>query len=303
MKKAQSLMNNKQYCPFDNQDSYLHYVSAQVKRALCEDIGDGDLTASLVPRQQHTEASIIVREAAVICGIDWAKTCFWQVDEAIQIEWLVNEGDTVSPNQTLCTIKGLARSLLTAERCALNFLQTLSSTATQTKQYAEAIAGSNAVILDTRKTIPTFRLAQKYAVNIGGGQNQRLALYDGILIKENHIAAAGSIQKVLEAAFNLELAHDKTISIQIEVESLAQLKEALQANATSVLLDNFSVAQLTEAVALNKQFKSPALLEASGGITLDTVREIALTGVDRISTGALTKHIQAIDLSMRFTAA
>jgi nicotinate-nucleotide pyrophosphorylase (carboxylating) len=294
---------NEQYRPFNDQEDFSQYVSAQVKAALSEDIGDGDLTAALVPHDQIEEATIIVRELAVICGVAWATACFKQVDENIDIEWLVQDGDKVVPDQLLCKMKGLARSLLTAERCALNFLQTLSGTATETNHYAAAIADTKATVLDTRKTIPLFRLAQKYAVNVGGGANQRIALYDGILIKENHIAAAGSIANVLKEAFALDAKTPKDISIQIEVENMVQLKQALNAGAPSVLLDNFSVEALKAAVILNEQSDKPALLEASGGITLDSIREIALTGVDRISTGALTKHVQAIDLSMRFVSA
>jgi nicotinate-nucleotide pyrophosphorylase (carboxylating) len=207
----------------------------------------------------------------------------------------VHEGDRVQPNQVLCKISGSARSLLSTERCALNFLQTLSATATETRKYVDAIAGTTAQILDTRKTIPHLRLAQKYAVTVGGGHNQRLALYDGILIKENHIAAAGSISNVMQKALLLNSGK----SIQIEVESLEQLKQALAANANNILLDNFSNELLREAVAINTLSGKKAVLEASGGITLDNVRAVALSGVDRISIGSLTKNIQAIDLSMR----
>ena len=284
------------------QDIYAKHLSdlvqSQVKDALAEDVGSGDLTALLVPATQTAEAKVIVREAAVICGIDWFNACFKQIDPNITIEWLVTEGERVVPNQTLCKITGLARSLLTAERCALNFLQTLSATATAASKYVDAIAGTAAKILDTRKTIPNLRLAQKYAVTIGGGHNQRLALYDGILIKENHIAAAGSISKVMQQAFALNC----NKSIQIEVEDLAQLQQALDAGATNILLDNFSPGLLREAVAINLSAAHQAILEASGGITLNNVRDIALTGVDRISIGAITKDIRAIDLSMQIIA-
>ncbi|HEY0842648.1 carboxylating nicotinate-nucleotide diphosphorylase [Methylotenera sp.] len=273
-------------------------VQTQVKNALDEDIGSGDLTANLIPSTQTANAKVIVREHAVICGIAWFNECFKQIDAKVTVNWLVTEGQLVQPNQTLCTIQGLARSLLTAERCALNFLQTLSSTATASRKYVDAIAGTSAQILDTRKTIPNLRLAQKYAVTIGGGHNQRLALYDGILIKENHIAAAGSIGNVMQQAFALNSGK----SIQIEVENLDQLQEALDAGATSILLDNFNTELLLKAVAINSTAKPKAVLEASGGITLDNVREIAQTGVDRISIGAITKDIRAIDLSMQFTA-
>jgi nicotinate-nucleotide pyrophosphorylase (carboxylating) len=270
-------------------------VTTQVKAALDEDIGSGDLTALLVPQEQMVSATIIARESAIICGQDWVNACFKLIDNNVQLEWQVNEGERVQPDQLLCKINGLARPLLSAERCALNFLQTLSATATETRKYVDAIASTNAQILDTRKTIPHLRLAQKYAVTVGGGHNQRLALYDGILIKENHIAAAGSISKVMQQAFALNTGK----SIQIEVENLTQLKLALEAGATSILLDNFSNDLLREAANINNQTGKKAVLEASGGITLDNVRAVALTGVDRISIGSLTKNIQAIDLSMR----
>ncbi len=270
-------------------------VHNQVQAALDEDIGSGDLTAQLIPASHIVSAKIIAREAAVICGIDWVNASFKQVNADVEIKWFVSEGDAIVENQILCEIKGLARALLTAERCALNFLQTLSATATETRKYVDAIAGTHSQILDTRKTIPNLRLAQKYAVTVGGGHNQRLALYDGILIKENHIAAAGSIAAVMEKAFLL----NTNKNIQIEVENLNQLQEALQAGAVNILLDNFSMALLKEAVSLNKRARKSAMLEASGGITLENVREIAMTGVDRISVGSLTKNVQAIDLSMR----
>lgn len=278
-----------------NSSEFDQLVRTQVKAALEEDVGAGDLTASLVPAKQLVKAKIIVRESAVICGIPWVQACFNQIDVSVKINWQVVEGDRVEANQTLCEITGPARALLTAERCALNFLQTLSATATETRKYVDAIAGTQSQILDTRKTIPNLRLAQKYAVTIGGGQNQRLALYDGILIKENHIAAAGSINAVLAQAYALNAGK----SIQIEVENMLQLKEALEAGATSILLDNFNTERLVEAVNFNLQSGKRAVLEASGGIGLKNIREIALTGVDRISIGAITKNIQAIDLSMR----
>ena len=276
-------------------NAFYQMVRDQVQAALDEDVGTGDLTAQLIPNTQLASATIIVRETAVICGIDWVNACFKQLDANVEIDWRVTEGERVIANQTLCEIKGLARTLLTGERCALNFLQTLSATATEAKKYVDAIAGTAAQILDTRKTIPHLRLAQKYAVTVGGGHNQRLALYDGILIKENHIAATGSIRAVMAQAFLLD-AHK---TIQIEVENLDQLKEALDAGATSILLDNFNNTLLHEAVRLNDALGKRAILEASGGIALENVREIALTGVDRISIGAITKNIQAIDLSMR----
>lgn len=283
-----------------NSQAFNTLVVNDVKHALHEDIGSGDLTAQLIPATQIAIASIVTREAAVICGIPWATQAFMQLDSHLHITWLVAEGDTVKPDQVLCEIQGNARALLTAERCALNFLQLLSAVATETRKYVDVIQHTQAQILDTRKTIPGLRLAQKYAVTIGGGHNQRLALYDGILIKENHIAAAGSVSAAMQAAARLtNSALNKNISIQIEVETLAQLNETLAAGAKSVLLDNFDLVSLAEAVKLNQ---SRALLEASGGVDLNTVQAIAETGVDRISIGSITKNISAIDLSMRINA-
>lgn len=268
-------------------------VARNVQAAIDEDVGSGDLTAQLIPATQTANARIISRENAVLCGTPWVQQCFKLLAPNASIHWLVNEGETLKPNQTLCEIQGNAREILTAERTALNFLQSLSATATITRQYVEAISGTSARILDTRKTIPGLRMAQKYAVVVGGGLNQRLALYDGILIKENHIMAAGSIAAALQAAEQLA----SQVSIQIEVETLVQLEEAIAAGARNILLDNFELSQLSAAVKLTKQ---RAILEASGGIDIHNVREIALTGVDRISIGSLTKHIQAVDLSLRF---
>ncbi|WP_047516281.1 carboxylating nicotinate-nucleotide diphosphorylase [Methylophilus sp. Q8] len=267
-------------------------IAEQVQATLAEDIGNGDLTAALIPAGTQASATIISREDAVICGCAWLAQCFDQLDPAIQLTWLVKDGERVQANQPLVNIQGDARAMLSAERPALNFLQTLSAVATHTRRYVDAIAGLPAQILDTRKTLPGLRLAQKYAVLTGGGANQRLALYDGILIKENHIAAAGSITAVLQAAFALR----QTENIQIEVENLDELQQALAAGATSILLDNFTLEALRQAVAMNQK---RALLEASGNVDLTTVRAIAETGVDRISIGALTKNIQAVDLSMR----
>ncbi|MEI8117811.1 MAG: carboxylating nicotinate-nucleotide diphosphorylase [Methylophilaceae bacterium] len=278
--------------------AFKQLVLNQVALALAEDIGSGDLTAQLIPVAQLASASIVVRENAIICGIDWVNACFKHLDPNVTINWLVAEGERVHSNQVLCKITGGARALLTAERCALNFLQTLSATATQTRKYVDAVAGTKTQILDTRKTIPQLRLAQKYAVTIGGGHNQRLALYDGVLIKENHIAAAGSIDAVMQQALTLGTGTD----VQIEVENLVQLEQALDAGATNILLDNFSVDLLRAAVRINVQRGKSTILEASGGISLDNVLEIAQTGVDRISIGALTKNVNAIDFSMRIAA-
>lgn len=276
--------------------AFKQLVHANVTLSLQEDMGDGDLTAQLIPENQQAEATIISREPAVVCGQDWVEACFKQLDAQVQIQWHVAEGETVQPNQLLCEIAGNARAMLSAERPALNFLQTLSATATETRRYVEAIAGLPSQVLDTRKTLPGLRLAQKYAVTVGGGHNQRLALYDGILIKENHIATAGSITAALKAAFALNQQRAQPASVQIEVESIVELKEALSAGANSVLLDNFTLADMREAVAINQ---GRAVLEASGNVSLDTIRSIAETGVDRISIGGITKHIRAIDLSMR----
>ena len=271
--------------------AFADLVNQSVFSAMLEDIGSGDLTALLIPETNVAEATIITREDAIVCGQDWVEACFLYVNKDIEIKWLVNEGEKVTANQLLCKISGNARAMLTAERTALNFLQMLSAVATHTRQYVLAASGTKVEILDTRKTIPGLRLAQKYAVTVGGGSNQRLALYDGILIKENHIAAAGSIAAALTQAAKL----NKNISIQIEVENFEELKQALDAGATSILLDNFSIPELREAVAINN---GRALLEASGNVDLSSVRAIALTGVNRISVGALTKNIRAVDLSM-----
>lgn len=268
-------------------------IARHVATALAEDVGTGDLTALLVPSTQAARATVISRETAVLCGQAWFDACFHQIDSNVTINWEAAESDYVQTNQRLCVISGSARSLLTAERTALNFLQTLSATATTTRRYADAIAGTQTVVMDTRKTLPGLRVAQKYAVTIGGGTNQRMGLYDGILIKENHIAAAGGIAEALTAARGL----GGHVPIQIEVESLAELTTALEQGANLVLLDNFSIEQLHEAVLINQ---GRAALEASGNITLENIRAVAETGVDRISIGAITKHIQAIDLSMRF---
>ena len=267
-------------------------IERNVRLALEEDIGSGDLTAQLVPADQVATATVISREEAVLCGNAWFEACFRLLDKNINIHWHAEEGARIHPNQMLCEISGNARTLLTAERCALNFLQTLSGVATITRLYVDAIAGTSAAVLDTRKTLPGLRLAQKYAVTVGGGKNQRIGLYDGILIKENHIAAAGGIRLALAAAKKT----GGTVPIQIEVESLEQLQTALDAGANLILLDNFPPELMREAVALTAD---RAQLEASGNITLDNVRAVAETGVQRISIGSLTKNVKALDLSMR----
>lgn len=269
-------------------------IRNNVWSALSEDIGSGDLSANLVPAGQPAKAHIFTREPAVLCGVSWAEACFRHLDSEAKINWLVKEGGTISEGQQFCELQGDARALLTAERVALNFLQTLSATATLTRRYVDAIWGTGAVIMDTRKTIPGLRLAQKYAVKVGGGENQRFGLYDDVLIKENHIAAAGGVKQALRAARSSVASE---ISVQIEVETLTELADALDAGATLILLDNFDLATLREAVSLNAH---RARLEASGGVTLENIRTIAETGVDRISIGALTKNVCAIDMSMRF---
>ncbi len=270
-------------------------LARNVREALAEDIGLGDWTAQLIRATQLAQAQVIVREAAMLCGVAWFEACIRQLDDQAHITWHAAEGDLLAANQAVCQIKAQARALLSAERAALNFLQLLSATATQTRCFVDAIAGASAlgcVILDTRKTLPGLRQAQKYAVRVGGGHNQRMALWHGILIKENHIAAAGGIAAVLEQAQSLQAGVD----IQIEVETLGQLEEALACGARSVMLDNFDLPAMRQAVALNA---GRAVLEVSGGVQLNNVREIAATGVDRISVGCLTKDVKAIDFSMR----
>jgi nicotinate-nucleotide pyrophosphorylase (carboxylating) len=265
---------------------------ANILAALLEDVGSGDLTGKLVPNDARVRARVIVREDAVLCGGPWFEGVMQALDQSIEIEWQYAEGDMMKAGSVVCTIDAPPRALLTAERSALNFLQLLSGVASVTRKYVEVIAGTKAAILDTRKTVPGLRQAQKYAVRVGGGQNQRMALFDGILIKENHIAAAGGVSLAMKAAQELKAG----VSIQIEVETLAQLSEALEAGATSVLLDNFELPAMREAVKLNA---GRALLEASGGVNLDSVRAIAETGVDRISIGVLTKDVRATDFSLR----
>jgi nicotinate-nucleotide pyrophosphorylase (carboxylating) len=265
-------------------------ISQQVSAALAEDMGAGDLTAQLIAADKLATAQVICRESAVLCGSAWFEACFHHLHKDIKIEWSAHEGDGITPNQKICELRGNARAILSGERCALNFLQALSATATLTRQYAEAIAGTKAVVMDTRKTLPGMRLAQKYAVTVGGGDNQRIGLFDGILIKENHIAAAGSIEKALAEAGKYD------VPVQIEVENLEQLEIALRSGAKLILLDNFDLPGLRKAVAMTAD---RAQLEASGGITLANIRAVAETGVHRISVGSLTKDIRAVDFSMR----
>ncbi len=282
---------------FDHDESLAEARARNVRDALIEDIGRCDWTGRLVPAGERIRARVVVREPAVLCGRDWFDAVVHSLDTQARVEWHVAEGARMAAGGEVCHVEGDARALLAAERPALNFLQLLSATATQTRAYVDAVAGASpnprgCAILDTRKTLPGLRLAQKYAVRTGGGANQRLALYDGILIKENHIAAAGGVTAALHNARAL----DSGVDIQIEVETLAQLREALGAGAASVLLDNFTLAQMREAVAISA---GRALLETSGGVALDQVRDIAATGVDRISIGRLTKDVKAIDFSMR----
>lgn len=266
-----------------------------VRSVLAEDVGSGDLTAALIPEKARAEARLICRESAVLCGRAWFDEVFAQVDERLVLDWQIDEGLKMAPDQEICLIRGNARSILTAERSAINLLQTLSGTATTARHYAEQLQGLNTRVLDTRKTIPGLRLAQKYAAKIGGAANHRVGLYDGVLIKENHIRAAGSISAALNQAL---AATPQGTLLEIEVENLDELEQALQAGARRVLLDNFSLQQLRDAVKMRPE---QVKLEASGNVTLETLREIAQTGVDYISVGALTKHLRAIDFSLQFS--
>ncbi|MCG6860120.1 MAG: carboxylating nicotinate-nucleotide diphosphorylase [Chromatiaceae bacterium] len=268
-------------------------IERQVRAALAEDLGDGDRTAALLPVGRESRVELISRQHLVVCGGPWFDDVFRQLDSRVRIEWQVAEGERAEQDQILCRLAGSTRALLTGERTALNYLQTLSGTASRARQYADAVAGLQVRLLDTRKTIPGLRLQQKYAVRCGGCYNHRIGLFDAILIKENHILAAGSIAAALEAAFALA----DGMQVEIEVESLGELSQALDAGATHLLLDNFDLDQLRRAVAL---VAGKARLEASGGVTLDSVRDIAETGVDDISVGNLTKDVESIDLSMRF---
>jgi nicotinate-nucleotide pyrophosphorylase (carboxylating) len=269
-------------------------IDRNVSAALVEDIGGGDLTALLTPGGHRSSGTVISREDAILAGQSWFDTCFQLLDPAAEIQWLVRDGEQIATDQVLCEIQSETRALLTAERAALNFLQLLSGTATATRRYVDAIAGTGARIVDTRKTLPGLRLAQKYAVRCGGGTNHRLGLYDGILIKENHIIAAGGISQAFDRARHL--ANGGGVFIQVEVETLDQLREALACGAKMILLDNMDTQRMREAVAITA---GRAELEASGGVRLETVRAIAETGVSRISIGSLTKDVRAIDLSLR----
>ena len=275
-------------------------ISRNVDAALTEDVGAGDLTASMVPGERQVTATVISREDGVLCGTAWFDECVRRCDPSASVTWQASDGQRISANQLLCTITGNGRALLTAERSALNFLQLLSAVASKARRYADVISGTSAQVVDTRKTLPGLRIAQKYAVRAGGGGNHRLALWDAILIKENHIHAAGGIAQAMAAAQSVAAeAGGRCKFIQVEVENLDELGQALAAGARMILLDNFDNALLREAVALNA---SKAVLEASGNVTLETIRAIAETGVDRISVGALTKDVKALDLSMRFVA-
>jgi nicotinate-nucleotide pyrophosphorylase (carboxylating) len=268
----------------------------QVRRALEEDVGGGDLTAALIPAGADGWAGVITRESAIVCGAPYVDGTFAELDSKVRIHWKVAEGAPVEANQTLFEIQGPARSLLTGERTALNFLQLLSGTATAAHAFAERLKGTACLLLDTRKTIPGLRTAQKYAVRVGGGRNHRLGLFDGVLIKENHIMAAGSVARAVAAAKS----SGTQVPVEIEVESLDELEQAIAAGADIALLDDFSLEDMAEAVALNRRAAHPLKLEASGGVTLETVRGIAETGVDYVSVGSITKHVRAVDLSMRF---
>jgi len=271
-------------------------VARQVAAALAEDLGGGDVTAALVPESQQVRATVIAREAAILCGSDWVEATFRQLDPAVRLEWQVADGARILADMPVLKIAGAARPILTGERTALNFLQTLSATATAASRFVEAVAGTPCRILDTRKTLPGLRLAQKYAARCGGARNHRLGLYDMVLIKENHIIAAGSIGTAIATARRTA----PGIPVEVEVESLSEFDQALGAGADIILLDELTLDDMRIAVERNRASGARAKLEASGSITLATVREVALTGVDYISIGGITKHVQAVDLSMRF---
>jgi nicotinate-nucleotide pyrophosphorylase (carboxylating) len=268
----------------------------QVERALAEDIGTGDLTAALIPAQSRGRAAVITRESAILCGRPYVDACFERIDPRVRIDWRAAEGNAITADQLLFTIEGPARALLTGERTALNFLQLLSGTAAAAHRFAALLEGTRCRLLDTRKTIPGLRSAQKYAVRVGGGQNHRMGLFDGILIKENHIAAAGSIATAVANARRAGAA----VPVEVEVENLDELRQAIEAGADIAMLDDFPLDAMREAVAANRNARRPLKLEASGGVTADSIRDIAATGVDYVSVGSITKHVRAVDLSMRF---
>ena len=285
---------------FDFSISSLQQLAqTDVARALAEDVGNGDLTASLIDPSRMARARVLARESAVVCGQHWVDAALRQCEPQAQITWHVRDGERCAANQVVFEVTGHAQALLTAERTALNFLQLLSGVATKTAAYVDIVAGTKAHIVDTRKTIPGLRLAQKYAVRTGGGTNHRVGLYDAVLIKENHIAAAGGIPQVMQRAAPLAALAN---FVEIEVETLDELRQALDAGASMVLLDNMGLPALHEAVRINAARATPAILEISGGVTLDGLRTLAETGVDRISIGTLTKDVQSIDYSMRFEA-
>jgi nicotinate-nucleotide pyrophosphorylase (carboxylating) len=273
-------------------------IERNVAAALAEDLGDGDLTAQLVPAERIAKASVISREHAVLCGSTWFERCFRRLDPGMTIVWRVRDGEAISPDQLICEIEGSARAMLSGERTALNFLQMLSGVASKARRYSSVVAGTRARIVDTRKTLPGLRLAQKYAVSCGGGDNHRIGLFDAILVKENHILAAGGIAAAVAAARKIAAASGRCKFVQIEVENLDELRQALDAGAAMILLDNMSRVEMRAAarIAYGK-----AVLEASGNIRLKTMRAVAETGVDRISVGSLTKDVRAVDLSMRFS--
>ena len=275
-------------------------LDAQVSAALREDLGDDDVTASLVPPGQQVRGRIVSRETAILCGRPWVEACFHRLDPQIRLTWDAEDGTRLEPGARVCTVEGAARGILTGERTALNFLQLLSATATSAHRFAQAVAGTGCTVLDTRKTLPGLRSAQKYAVRCGGAANHRMGLYDMVLIKENHILAAGSIAAAVEAARRLAAG----VRVEVEVESLQELEQALEAGPDIVMLDDFSLEDMAEAVTRNRARGRPVQLEASGSVSLETVRRIAATGVDFVSVGAMTKHVRAVDLSMRleFTA-
>jgi nicotinate-nucleotide pyrophosphorylase (carboxylating) len=271
----------------------LKVINSAVNTALDEDIGNGDVTAASFNNNEVASAKVISREAAVLCGQQWFELAFHKLDPDVIIDWKLNDGDSMEQDATVCTLNGSAKAILTGERTALNFLQTLSGTATKTKIYVDRISGTGAQILDTRKTLPGMRYAQKYAVRCGGGKNHRMGLYDAILIKENHIATAGSVSDAVNEAKQ----QYPNLKLEVEVETIEQLKEALNTKTDVILLDNFSLSELENSVSITDGKKK---LEASGNMTLENIREVAKTGVDYISIGAITKHVQAVDFSMRF---